>query len=190
MAVVTQFSADSVVRGLVKPKRVRKGVLKVEKSDNSSIILDNALIFAKTFQNQPTIATIASTIDVMSPTKVKNVKVTSKKGSKIEIAAENTPSILNMEPILKATIPNKGPNEINVLENSTTNAILDATMGIQADNPLMKVSKRTAGRPLGSLDKVKRHPLGDNKLGRPPGSKDTAPRKRRIGRPNLGAEVF
>jgi hypothetical protein len=27
---------------------------------------------------------------------------------------------------------------------------------------------------------VKRHPLGDRPLGRPPGSKDLAPRKRRI----------
>ena len=105
MAIVNQVSAESVVGGLVKPKRVRKGVLKLEKSDNSSISLHNALIFSKTLENQPTIATVASTIDVMNPTKVKTVKVTSKKGSKIEIAAENTPSILNMEPILKATIP-------------------------------------------------------------------------------------
>ena len=183
MAVVTQVSAESVVGGLVKPKRVRKGVLKVEKSDNSPKMLQNEPISPITLINQPTIASIASKIDVISPKKVKNTHPRSKNGSKIEIAAETTPSTLNTEPILKATIPNKGPNEINVLENSITNIILDSTMGIQLDNPddaLIKVSKRTAGRPLGSLDKMKRHPLGDKPLGRPPGSKDTAPRKRRI----------
>ena len=193
MAVVTQVSAESVVEGIMKPKRVRKAILKVHNSDNSSKTLENALLFAKTLENQQTIATMASTIDVIIPTKVKTAKPRSKRGSTIEIAAENTPSTFNMEPILKATIPINGINESNVLENSTTHAILDATMGIQVDNPdnpLIKVSKRTVGRPLGSLDKVKRHALGDNRLGRPPGSKDTAPRKRRMGRPSLLAEGF
>ena len=184
MAVAPPLSNSSIVEGIMKPKRVRKGVLKVENPHNSSISLHSALIFSKTLENQQTIANIASTIDVIIPAKVKNAKPRSKKGSTIEIAAENTPSTLNMEPILKATIPINGINESNVLENSTTYAILDTTMGIPADNPhnpLMKVSRRTpGGRPLGSLDKVKRQPLGDNKLGLPPGSKDTAPRKRRI----------
>ena len=117
------------------------------------------------------------------PINVKIANPRSKKGSTIEIAAENTPSILNMDPILKTNIPNNGIQETNVLENSITNAILDSTMCIQDDNPekaLISLPKRTAGRPLGSLDKVKRHALGDHKLGRPPGSKDTVPRKPRI----------
>ena len=76
MAIVTQVSAESFVGGLVKPKRVRKGVLKpdkaifkLENSDNSDNSVQNALIFSKTLENQPTITTIASTIYVMSPTK-------------------------------------------------------------------------------------------------------------------------
>jgi hypothetical protein len=190
MAVAPPVSATSFVEGIIKPKRVRKGVLKPDNSHKGLITVEKGLISLITLDKdsindaiQPTIATIASKIEVVIPKTVKTKKPPSKTGSKIDIAAENIPSNLNIEPLLKATTPINGIKEINVLENSITNIILDSTMGIQLDNPddaLIKVSKRTAGRPLGSLDKMKRHPLGDKPLGRPPGSKDTAPRKRRI----------
>lgn len=195
MAVVTQVSAESVVGGLVKPKRVKKAIVKVDKSEKglkTLTNLDNCLTIPQNYQTmdtfQPTIAPNSSKMDEIIPKKVKITKPRSKKGSTTEIIAENIPSSLNMEPILNTNTPINGTKEINVLQNSTTNAILDSTMGIQA--ALTNLPKKTAGRPRGSLDKVKRQALGDKPLGRPLGSKDSAPRKRRKGRPNLGETVF
>ena len=181
MAVVASVEpVVGIVGGIMKPKRVKKAIMKPLKSDNAIINVEKGLISLITLHKdsinddiQPTIANIASKIEVIIPKNVKTKKPLSKTGSKIDIAAETTPSTLIIDPILKANIPINGIKENIVLENSV----------IQLDNPedaLMKVAERTVGRPLGSLDKVKRHALGDHKLGRPPGSKDTVPRKPRI----------
>jgi hypothetical protein len=200
MAVVTQVSAESIVGGIVKPKRVKKAIVKVDKSEKglkTLTNLDNCFTIPQNYQTmdtfQPTMANIASKMDEIIPKMVKKAKPRSKKGSTIEITAENTPSTLNMEPILKTTPPTNGAKEIKVPQNSVTDMILESKNPIRADNlenALTNLPKKTAGRPRGSLDKVKRHALGDKPLGRPLGSKDSAPRKRRIGRPNLGETVF
>ena len=188
MAVVTQVSAESVVGGLVKPKRVRKGVLKADNSDNSPKILDKALIIPKTLKtplnkenSQSNILNIASTIPEKVAIKVKISKQRSKKGENTPIIEQNMPTNPKTDPILVTTAPNNGINEMPFVKNSHADVFVNSIIpnSTLVEQALINVLKKAVGRPRGSLDKVKREAKGDHKLGRPLGSKDRRPRQQR-----------
>ena len=179
-----------IVGGFVKPKRVKKGIVKPTSPEKG-------LKMAKTLLNTPTspkkaltneiiqaaaIETIASTIAENVPIKVKISKPRSKKGKKTPIVEQIDPTSRNIEPVFASTAANKGINDAIVVDNSPAEPILEQK-GI--DNVLINAPKTRVGRPRGCLDKVKRQPKGDNKLGRPFGSKDAGPRKRRSTRKNV-----
>jgi hypothetical protein len=187
MAVVTQVSAESVVGGLVKPKRVRKGVLKADNSDNSPKILDKALIIPKTLKtplnkenSQSNILNIASTIPEKVAIKVKISKQRSKKGENTPIIEQNMPTNPKTDPILVTTAPNNGINEMPFVKNSHADVFVNSIIpnSTLVEQALINVLKKAVGRPRGCLDKVKREAKGDHKLGRPLGSKDRGPRQK------------
>jgi hypothetical protein len=188
MAVVTQVSAESIVGGLVKPKRVKKAIVKLENSDNSLKMLEKGLKIQKspkkTVINEnchPNIAIAASTIPENVAIKVKISKPRSKKAEKGPIVEQNAPTIPNTGPILETTAPINGINDAIVVDNSHADVFVDCTIPNAAivEEALTKVLKKAVGRPLGCLDKVKRQAKGENKLGRPLGAKDLAPRQKR-----------
>ena len=188
MAVVTQVSAESIVGGLVKPKRVKKAIVKLENSDNSLKMLEKGLKIQKspkkTVINEnchPNIASMTSTIPENVAIKVKISKPRSKKAEKGPIVEQNAPTIPNIGPILETTAPINGINEAIVVDNSHADVFVDRTIpnATIVEAALTKVLKKAVGRPLGCLDKVKRQAKGENKLGRPLGAKDLAPRQKR-----------
>ena len=194
MAVVTQVSAESIVEGIVKPKRVKKAIIKVENSDNSLKILEKALKTSKTLKtplinenNQPNIATIASIIPEKVPIKVKISKQRSKKGENAAIIEQNAPTNPKTDPILETMTLTNGIKETAVANNSHADVFVDTSIPNSAmvEQALLNVLKKTVGRPLGSLDKVKRQAKGDHKLGRPLGSKDRGPRQKRSTPPQM-----
>ena len=191
MAVVTQVSVESVVGGLVKPKRVRKVILKADNSEKGSKILEKSLTTLINLDNCPTMentqlinAIMASSIPENVAIKVKNSKQRSKKGEKAPIIEQKMPTSPKMDPILETTALTKGINEATVINNSSADVFVDSIIpnSTLVEEALINVLKKAVGRPLGSLDKVKRQSKGDHKLGRPLGSKDRGPRQRRVTR--------
>ena len=185
MAVVTQVSVESVVGGLVKPKRVRKVILKADNSEKGLKILEKGLPSLINLDNCPTMentqlinAIVTSTIPENVAIKVKNSKQRSKKGENEPIIEQNIPTSPKMDPILETTALTKGINEATVINNSSADVFVDTIIpnSTLVEEALINVLKKAVGRPLGSLDKVKRQAKGDHKLGRPLGSKDRGPR--------------
>ena len=181
MAVVTQVSVESVVGGLVKPKRVRKVILKADNSEKGLKILEKGLPSLINLDNCPTMentqlinAIVTSTIPENVAIKVKNSKQRSKKGENASIIEQNIPTSPKMDPILETTALTKGINEATVINNSSADVFVDTIIpnSTLVEEALINVLKKAVGRPLGSLDKVKRQAKGDHKLGRPLGSKD------------------
>ena len=191
MAVVTQVSVESVVGGLVKPKRVRKVILKADNSEKGSKILEKGLPSLINLDNCPTMentqlinAIMASSIPENVAIMVKNSKQRSKKGEKAPIIEQNRPTTPKMDPILETSALTNGINETTVINNSSADVFVDTIIpnSTLVEEALINVLKKAVGRPLGSLDKVKRQSKGDHKLGRPLGSKDRGPRQRRMTR--------
>ena len=191
MAVVTQVSVESVVGGLVKPKRVRKVILKADNSEKGLKILEKGLPSLINLDNCPTMentqlinAIVTSTIPENVAIKVKNSKQRSKKGEKAPIIEQNRPTTPKMDPILETSALTNGINETTVINNSSADVFVDTIIpnSTLVEEALINVLKKAVGRPLGSLDKVKRQSKGDHKLGRPLGSKDRGPRQRRMTR--------
>ena len=129
-------------------------------------------------------AIMASSIPENVAIIVKNSKQRSKKGEKAQIIEQNRPTTPKMDPILETTALTKGINEATVINNSSADVFVDTIIpnSTLVEEALINVLKKAVGRPLGSLDKVKRHAKGDHKLGRPLGSKDRGPRQRRMTR--------
>ena len=191
MAVVTQVSVESVVGGLVKPKRVRKVILKADNSEKELKILEKGLTSLINLDNCPTMentqlinAIVTSTIPENVAIKVKNSKQRSKKGENAPIIEQKMPTSPKMDPILETTALTKGINEATVINNSSADVFVDTIIpnSTLVEEALINVLKKAVGRPLGSLDKVKRQSKGDHKLGRPLGSKDRGPRQSRMTR--------
>ena len=189
MAVVTQVSVESVVGGLVKPKRVRKVILKADNSEKGLKILEKGLTSLINLDNCPTMentqlinAIVTSTIPENVAIKVKNSKQRSKMRENEPIIEQNIPTSPKMDPILETTALTKGINEATVINNSSADVFVDTIIpnSTLVEEALINVLKKAVGRPLGSLDKVKRQAKGDHKLGRPLGSKDLGPRQRRM----------
>ena len=174
-----------VLGGIMKPKRVKKAIIKLENSDNALKILTNALINPNSPKKglinencHPNIANIASNIPEKVAIKVKISKQRSKKGENAPIIEQNIPTSPKMDPILETTALTKGINEATVINNSSADVFVDTIIpnSTLVEEALINVLKKAVGRPLGSLDKVKRQAKGDHKLGRPLGSKDRGPR--------------
>jgi len=216
MVAVVPVSPEAIVDAILKPKKVRKAVLKPENAQNSPNNAKTASIFLKTLQNawnieafranriqnrlikanifekdfiNPKIQAINETIESKIPTTVaKRVRVSKQLSKKGEIASNNeqmTPIIPDIAPILDTTAPINGVQETTATIISPTDIYVDPSIPNAAvvEAALKRVLKKV-GRPLGSLDKVKREAKGENKLGRPLGAKDRAPRKSRSANPN------
>ena len=180
-----------VLGGIMKPKRVKKAIIKLENSDNAFKILTNASIIPNSPKKglinencHPNIATIASNIPEKVAIKVKISKQRSKKGENAPIIEQNIPTSPKMDPILETTALTKGINEATVINNSSADVFVDTIIpnSTLVEEALINVLKKAVGRPLGSLDKVKRQAKGDHKLGRPLGSKDRGPRHKQTTR--------
>ena len=116
MAVAPPVSATSIVEGIMKPKRVRKAILKLHNSDKeliSLITLDKGTIIEAI---QPTIATVSSISPNIDAIKVKTSKQRSKTGSKTAIIEQNDPNIVHKGNILEITAPINGTKEIRSLK--------------------------------------------------------------------------
>ncbi len=205
---VEVLPTPAVLEGLVKPKRVRKAILKAENSENglktsknaslSSTNLENALNNLINLQNTlnmannqnttPNIATVA----LKTPEKVEMTTKISKKrsttGDNSSIVEQKAPITATIGQILESTAPTNGKN----VTIEQTNPVVDENMLILEEAEKTKddvgETKRGRGRPKGSLNKVPRRKIGElvkppvqhGKLGRPLGSKDKVPRKKII----------
>ena len=198
MAVqVLPTPAAAIVEGLVKLKRVRKGILKADKSDNHPINPQNSLInfitlenSSKMCDNHPTMQPTNSIIPDKAEISVKISKPRSKSGTKGPKMEHPTPIMPSTGPILEITAPTKAIVEM-IVDKGAENPINEAPLTIFKDSQItddvMEPSKRGRGRPHGSLDTVKRlkkgelnkPPVQHGKLGRPLGSRDKTPRRKK-----------
>ena len=192
--------AEAIVEGILKPKMVKKSILKADKSNNCLKTVQNSLKTPTILDNCLSIDIVESIIPKMSSTMpqnadatVKNTKTRSKKGLNSSIVEQPLPITVNNGHILETNAPINGTTEAivqKVVQNSLTTPFLDVEMIISDDiskkEDVLEVEKRGRGRPAGSLDKVSRHrkgellkpPVQHGKLGRPLGSKDKAPRRK------------
>ena len=174
--------SDLPVIGVVK---VRKRILKASNLDKGPKILQNSENRLKSPKkssinknSQPTNDNNASIITESVPIKVKISKPRSKKGQKIPIMEQIDPKSSIIEPILATTTATTGIKDTIMVDNSLAETILEPE---KVETPLKSPPKRR-GRPVGSLDRVKRQAREGQQLGRPFGSKDARPRKRRSAR--------
>ncbi len=182
---VASLADFPIIGTFVESKRVKKGIVKPTNPEKGSKMANTSpktptspkkILTNETFQ--ATIEKIASTIPEKVLIKVKISKPRSKKGEKTPIVEQSDPTTRNIDPIFAITAATKGINDAIVIENSPAETILEQKNADNTENALKTLKKRP-GRPVGSLDKVKRQSKGDNKLGRPLGSRDIGPRKKR-----------
>ena len=188
--------AEAIVEGVVKLKKVRKAILKLENPEKelkTSTIAEkrlNNLINPLNSSNIENIHLNIASVALRSPEKVemttKMSKKRSTKGDNSSIVEQNAPITATRGHILENTAPKSGIQETIV----QTTPVVDSSMIICDDiskkEDVLEVEKRGRGRPTGSLDKVSRHKKGElqkppvqhGKLGRPLGSKDKAPRRK------------
>ena len=177
--------SDLPLLGIVK---VRKRILKASNLDKGPKILQNSENRLKSPKkssinknSQPTNDNKASIITENVPIKVKISKPRSKKGQKIPIMEQIDPKSSIIEPILATTTATSGIKDTIMVDNSLAETILEPEKVEDPENSLKSPPKRR-GRPVGSLDRVKRQAREGQQLGRPFGSKDARPRKRRSAR--------
>ena len=188
--------AEAIVEGLVKLKKVRKAILKLENCEKelkTSTIAEktlNNLINPLNSSNIENIHLNIALVALRTPEKVEmTTKMSKKRSTKVDnssIVEQNAPITASRGHILENTAPKSGIQETIV----QTTPVVDLSMIICDDiskkEDVLEVEKRGRGRPTGSLDKVSRHKKGElqkpavqhGKLGRPLGSKDKAPRRK------------
>ena len=190
--------AEAIVEGLVKLKKVRKAILKLENSEKelkTSTIAEktlNNLINPLNSSNIENIHLNIASVALRTPEKVemttKMSKKRSTKGDNSSIVEQNAPITAIIGHILENTAPKSGVQETIAQTTPVVNSSMIICDDISKKEDVLGDGgeKRGRGRPAGSLDKVARHKKGEllkppvqhGKLGRPLGSKDKAPRRK------------